>query len=104
MKVKFKERKLFHSFIFHIFLLDTIGFLSESQLLQYVKKNDNYNLMAIVFNGNVKETPKKLNYDIRIHEPYIDWKIDQRFVKTHGYAPDQGLLLLLHPVIVVAFF
>lgn len=53
----------------------------------------------MIFNGDVQEAPKKLSYDIRIHEPYVDWKIDQRFVKTHVYAPDQGCLFVF-----IAFF
>lgn len=74
---------------------DTIGFNMENELLQYVKKHKYEDSLAVVFNGNVKETPKKLSYDIRVNQPYIRWNVPQRFVSTYEYQPDQGLFCCL---------
>lgn len=58
--------------------------------------------MAVVFNGDVEDVPEKLSYDIRIYQPYIDWKIDKRFVKTHAYVPDQGQFCIFFGVVLLS--
>lgn len=69
-----------------------MGFTTENEMLHYIKQQELRQVVALVFNGNVQEIPKKLSYDIRIHEPFLDWKINKRFVDSQEYSPDQGLL------------
>lgn len=84
-----------------VWFLDTIGFATEKELLQYVQENgtEDFSMLAVVFHEDVQKIPEKLSYDIRVYNTIKNWQVKQLYVDNYEYSEDQGNFILIEHLI-----